>query len=362
MSLSASKPYDIVGLPHRNLLHLKGSSDPPPHTAFEGHLHHTSEESVSIRMFPELFRDGKQRAIASGALTSTPAELEPLVEHAKSMARQARREPFDPETDPADQLRLAEFERTLAGRLEVELATRNLAISLQEAEEWRSNHCLQCSRPSLRWYVLGGALAIALTIAVALHDLVFMFPDEVTAWVCSFLIGIICGGVVTAFLVTNDNESPAGSKPSHKGLIAGIIFGVALFALRMAATQTVGGLIFAGGMTLLEIAIVIGLHHVAKHHWSHWQKFRDEEKELKKAQSHCEVLQANLTDHQQQLQQHEVKIQDHIRYVSERQMRHQHADKLEELAIAAVRDGYAAGVAENVGRRRNVKIKKGGEQ
>lgn len=316
-------------------------------------------EPVDLGFYNGLYEFGKQRAIESGALEKKPEDEESLVRHAQAMAQEAKRELSD-SSDVADRLREKEFEKQLADRQETEVVEKHASAALQTAEEEVAEKKPgPPPNPPPRAFRIAAMIFIALTLAVTLHDQVFVFGDEVTAWFCSALVGVLCGWFVTALILYSSGTEASAALIRRAGLIAGIGVGIGLFALRVAAAQSFGSILFALGMTILEIGAVIGLHSVAEQYRAALQGFQERELAATKAEAARDVIKLSLAECREKLAQLETKIQQHIQYLSERCLRHQHVAELEALAVSGVRDGYAAGIALNVGKTRRANTKKG---
>ena len=217
---------------------------PQPRTLFE---------PVDLGLYNGLYEFGQQRALESGALTITAENERPLIQHAQAMALESRRESFDA-SDAADQLRAEEFSKRLADRAETEIAEKHTAAALQAAnEEVAEKKVGNPPSPPPRAFLITAMIFIALTLAVTLHDQVFIFGDEITAWVCSAFIGLLCGWFVTSLVMYSNGTEATASTLRRVGLIGGIAIGIGLFALRVAESRSVGSTIFALGMTILEI-------------------------------------------------------------------------------------------------------------
>ena len=154
----------------------------------------SGNEAVDLPHYKDLEVDGLDRARVSGATSITPEEVETLSVPVRAMARATRCDLFDPVNNLADQLRQEEFEKLLEDRTEIELAIDNIADLLLKAEETLAEHKIGAPplAPSLGFRLAAMAF-IALTLAVTLHDCVFIWGDEITAWLCSFILGFVCG-------------------------------------------------------------------------------------------------------------------------------------------------------------------------
>lgn len=318
-------------------------------------------EAVSLALYHDLFAAGEQRAVESGAFKIVPEDEASLIEHARASAQDAKRDLFDPAADLADRLRADEFEKLLADRKEMEIIEKHSVAALYAAEEELADK--QVGQPPTsppKALQIAAMAVIALSVAVTLHDQVFQFSDDVTAWGCSFLAGLLTGWFVSALLLYNSGTEHSAAMVRRFGLIAGVAIGLGLFALRIAQTHTSSSIVFAAGMTLLELGAVIGLDSVAQRYRDALREFRTGALVLSKAEATRDAVQKKLMDCQQKLHHLEAGIQEHISYVNERRLRHKHVAELEALAIQGARDGYAAGVAKNLGMTRTGKGKKGG--
>jgi hypothetical protein len=138
------------------------------------------------------------------------------------------------------------------------------------------------------------------------------------------------------------------------GVGAGVILGLGLGAIRIAAAEGAGEVLFALGLTVVEIAAVLLLESLA-------QGLREKEAEWEvkhaaenQAIAQVDAARADLTRWHERVKELGGAIASAIAFVEDRHNRNIHIAELEAVAIKAVLDGYNAGIAENLGRIRGV--------
>ena len=134
------------------------------------------------------------------------------------------------------------------------------------------------------------------------------------------------------------------------GLSAGILVSLSLGAIRIGAARKVGDIVFAIGMTILELGIVLALEAVATRRRAAMSEWSVRNSAAEKASTALEAATKKLERWKERLKILNEAILGHIDYVEERAIRNLHIDELEATAHKAARDGYLAGIADNRGR------------
>ena len=133
------------------------------------------------------------------------------------------------------------------------------------------------------------------------------------------------------------------------GTAAGVVLGIGLGALRLSSAEGTGEVIFAVGLTVIEIAEVLLLEWLAtsirhkENTWEQTKTIEDQAINLRDAE------QATLVRWQRKHQELDKSIASKISYVEDRNNRSMPLPELEAVAVKAAIDGYNAGVAYNVG-------------
>ena len=130
--------------------------------------------------------------------------------------------------------------------------------------------------------------------------------------------------------------------------------GLGLGAVRLSSAEGVGEVLFALGLTIVEIAAVVLLEWLAsglRNSEAEWSVRQAAEGEAIAAR---DSARAELTRWETRLRELNDAIQSKIAFVEDRHNRNVHIQELEAVGIKAVLDGYNAGISENVGRIRGV--------
>ena len=151
--------------------------------------------------------------------------------------------------------------------------------------------------------------------------------------------------------------TPSGAVCGHLtvGVAAGVILGVGLCAVRLSAANGAAERMFAVGLTIVEIAAVLLLEWLAsglRAREGEWLVRHDAEAV---AVAERDAAQADLTRWQDRVKHLNESIAAKIALVEIRHNSNIQLPELEAVAIKAVKDGYNAGIAENIGRIRGVR-------
>jgi hypothetical protein len=310
------------------------------------------QSDALLQMQSGLFELGCNRSRLSGTVARIPEDISSLEDHARSIARDTYREQFDPEKNAHDRMHHAEYERFLELREEIEKGVAHAQANLYEAERAVAHTPKAGAKPAVNgWLTAAFIVAITVTVAPTLHDfLFFSMSDDLLAWFSSS----ICAGFVASML-TVAILSGRGTKWTWVGVVAGIALGLGLGALRMSAAQGGAEVLFAVGLTIVEISAVLLLEWLAsglrsrEHEWEILRRAEDQALASRDAEL------ADLQRRQTHLKEVNEAIERKIAYVEDRSHRCVHLPELEAVAIKAVLDGYNAGIAENLGRLRGAR-------
>jgi hypothetical protein len=226
------------------------------------------------------------------------------------------------------------------------------SANVHDAEKALATTAKAGSKPEVSVW-LGAAFIVAITVTVAptLHDLLFYtIPDQMLSWFGSS----ICAAFIAAML-TWAILSGRRTKWAWAGVAAGIVLGLGLGALRLSSAQGPSEVLFAFGLTIIEVSAVLLLEWLA----SGLRNREDEWRVIKLAEDKALASRdAELTDlerRQERLQEVSDAIAQKIAHVEDRTHRNVHLPELEAVAIKTVDDGYNAGINENLGRLRGAK-------
>ena len=307
--------------------------------------------SITLMMQKDLFNHGYERAMASGALTAHTADEQAIEEHARAMAREAHREAFDPSKHAHDEMLEGEHKKNLNDRGDVEQAAKFAEADVAEREE-EVARAYPGSRPPKppRALVVAAVVGTMITVAPTLHDTVFLMDDDSVSWALSLACGLFLGLLIALMILGDSDSGGHRTITNWMGLGAGVLVSLALGALRIGAAKTVGDIVFAAGMTVLELGIVLALEGVASRRRAVMGEWLVRNAAAEKATAALDAAKTKLARWKEKLSALNEKIHGHIAYVEERTIRNLHIDELEATALKAARDGYLAGIADNRGR------------
>jgi hypothetical protein len=310
-----------------------------------------SERGSIFEMQTGLFQLGRNRAIQSGTTEPDQTDIQSLKDHAQAMAKDTYRDRFDPSANRHDAMHQAEYERTMIQRKEAEKGEQHAAANLRDAETKLAQTPKAGNKPAASLIlVVAFIVAIMLTIAPTLHDSLFhTLGDDLLAWFFSAICAAFVGAMLTLAILSGRRTTW-----TWVGVGAGIIFGLGLGALRLAAAEGAGEVLFALGLTVVEIAAVLLLEWLAsglRASEAAWQLLHVAENQEIAGR---DVALANFARWQMRIKELSDAIARKIAFVEDRHNRNIHIGELEAVAIKAVLDGYNAGIAENLGRIRGV--------
>jgi len=310
-----------------------------------------SERGSIFEMQTGLFQLGRNRALQSGTTEPNQDDIQSLKDHSQAMAKDTYRDRFDPSANRHDAMHQAEYDRTIDQRKESEKGEQHAAANLRDADTNLARTPKAGNKPAASpFLVVAFVVAIMLTIAPTLHDALFnTLGDDLLAWFFSALCAAFVGAMLTLAILSGRRTAW-----TWVGVAAGIIFGLGLGALRLAAAEGAGEVLFALGLTVVEIAAVLLLEWLAsglRASEAAWLVLRAAESQ---AIAGRDAAHADLTRRQIRINELSDAITRKIAFVEDRHNRNIHIGELEAVAIKAVLDGYNAGIAENLGRIRGV--------
>lgn len=325
----------------------RGRQLPPP---LEDVITRTPNGSI-FEMQTGLFHLGRNRALQSGTTEVKPDDKSALEDHARAMARDTYRDRYDPTKNAHDAMHKTEYEKNLAQREEAEKAEQHSTANLRDAEADLARAPKADAKPVAHPLLVAAFIvAITLTVAPTLHDTVFQtIADDMLAWFAAWLSAAFAGGMLTLAILSGRRTTW-----TWIGVAAGAILGVGLGAVRLSGAEGSDEVMFAVGLTIVEVAAVLLLEWLAsglRTTEAEWFLRHAAESEAIAAR---DAAQADLTRWQTRLKELNAAITSKIALVEERHNRNIHITELEDVAIKAVLDGYNAGIAENIGRVRGV--------
>jgi hypothetical protein len=322
--------------------------DTSPHP-LDNVLAPATEGDALLQIRTGLFELGCNRARLSGASEPVADDVCSLEEHARSIARDTYREQFDPEKNAHDRMHKVEYERLLQQRDEIEKGVAHAQANVHDSEMALAKTPKAGTKPEAKG-LLPAAFIVAITVTVAptLHDFLFFgIPDDLLAWFGSS----ICAAFV-ALMLTLAILSGRRTTWTWVGVVAGIVLGLGLGALRLSSAQGEAEVLFAIGLTIVEVSAVLLLEWLASGLRTREDEWRVMNLAEDKAVACRDAELANLERRQKRLQEANDAISRKIAYVEDRTHRNVHLPELEAVAIKAVLNGYNGGIAENIGRLR----------
>jgi len=310
-----------------------------------------SDRGTVLEMQTGLFALGYNRAKGSGTAEPIADDLLTLEDHARAMARHTYRDAFDPALHPQDAMHKREYDRDMAARVEAENGEAHAVANLRDAETKLAKTPRAGAKPMAnRWLLAGFVSTIAITCAPTIHDVLFHnLGDDGLAWFFSLL----CAGLL-AIMVTLAIISGRRTSLTWIGVAAGIALGIGLGALRLSSADGAAEVLLAVGFTIVEVAAVLLLEWLAsglRNSEHRWEQFKVVEDEAVNAHA---AAQTDLSRWEARVKDLDAKVNRRIAMVEDRHNRNIHLPELEAVAVKAVRDGYSAGIAENLGRLRAV--------
>jgi hypothetical protein len=305
-----------------------------------------------LEMQTGLFSLGRNRALQSGTAEPRQEDILALTDHARAMAKQTYRDKYDPARNAHDAMHETEYRRDLAQREEAEKAEQHAAANLREADVELARTPKAGPKPAIHpGVVLAFIAAITLSVAPTLHDTLFhTLPDDLLVWFASLVSAGFVGAMLTLAILGGRR-----SKWTWVGVAAGAILGIGLGAVRLSQAEDAGEVLFALGLTVVEISSVLLLEWLASGFRTSEEDWAPKHAAETEAIAARDAAQSDLTRWQERLKELNNAIVSKIAFVEDRHNRNIHIAELEKVAIKAVLDGYNAGIAENVGRIRGVR-------
>lgn len=300
-----------------------------------------------LTIYTGLFSLGRNRALQSGTTEPLPEDIAALQNHARAVAQQTYRDRYDPSKFAHDRMTEGEYQKCIADREAGECAEGEAAANARDAEERLARTPKAGDKPVLRMFlVIFAVLALSLTLAPTFHDFVFRsvsVDDDLLAHFFSFLSAACVGGLITWAILS-------GRRTFWRwmGLIAGVVMGLGLGIVRLSAIETATEALFAIGLTVVEISVVLLLEWYAlglRAAEDEWKTRRDIELVA------IATAEAARSEHSRRIERLQ-KLNDAIAgMISQVEDRHHRNDvaRLENSCVRAVIDGYHAGISENRG-------------
>src|SRR6266404_3745278 len=305
-----------------------------------------------MEMHTGLYNLARDRALKSGTVESRPEDVEALTEHARGMARQTYRDKYDPSQNIHDEMHDVEYRRDCARRTEAEQAEGHTAANLRDAERKLAATPKAGPKPHVHPILTAAFIAaITITVAPTLHDSVFLtIGDDLLVWFAAIVSSVLVGVMLTLAILNGRR-----TKWTWVGVAAGVILGIGLGAVRLSAVNGTNDGLIAVGLTIVEIAAVLLLEYVASGLRTREEEWLQRQAVETVAAAERDAAHADVTRWQVRVKDLNESIAAKIALVEIRHNSNIQLPELEAVAIKAVKDGYNAGIAENIGRIRGVR-------
>lgn len=274
-----------------------------------------------------------------------------LKDHARAMAEDAYRENFNPNESMRDKYLEEEFEKWREEIIEARQALINEKSKLKEMERAASK--AKAKLPAIPEFPIAIVVVaiplITLTVAFTLYDSFIGSLGFILALTFSLLAGLSWGAFISYLILHNYNsDEKERGWANWFGLIAGIGMAIALGFIRFSQSSS-DFLWLVTGLTLLEIFIVLGLEFFAQHYRQSLLEHFHKAVAAGEAQSDAEATKAEIDRREQRVSELQNKIDEHLRYLDERELRAKYKEQFIASAEKAVVEGYRGGCAKNRG-------------
>jgi len=303
-----------------------------------------------VRFQKDLFEFGRRRALEGMDYREDSRQIKSLLEHAEAMAREQSAEIFNPKESLHDKILEEDYERAKEEQEEIKKK-----IPLAEEEYRKRADALSelgepPKPPSIPWWTFVFAVPfIALTVSPSIHDFFFA---EIENWQLGWflsLTGGIAAGLFIGWCLVGTHKNTA-SLSRYVGLIAGLLFSLALLLIRIVSGGSFDALMFAIGLALLEVSVVVFLDWEGQGLRRKYRIYKETVVEFDRRQKLLSASAEEIEKLKEKEKEIEKEVKDYINHLYERESRAKQVDKLIESARKAIIDGYRAGLAENEGR------------
>lgn len=317
-----------------------------------------SDGGPLMRFQSDVVEHGKNRAVESAALEPRNEDIAALEEHARAMAREAFRTKYDPDHNAGDQLHQDRFEAAKNRRRVVAEMVELAEVELHARESERARVPLPGAAPALPiLLVFAAVVLLGLTVAPTMRDFLFdSLEDDVLAWMASLGTGLGFGLVLAWVILVGAPPEVGGQTPQprrvNRGVLGGLVVALALGVWRLSGAQTTGDITMAVALTGIEFGVVLLLDFFAADYRRQRREWSASVDLHTTVAASVVAAEENLRRRTEELAKLDDKIERHIEYVEDRTLRNLGVDELCAVAVAAARDGYNEGIAQNRGRTR----------
>lgn len=312
-----------------------------------------------LRIQTDLFDLGQSRALASNDTVYRQDVADSLSGHAEAMAKEQTAALYDVLNSRHD----AELEeQVVTNKKHLAETEEKISAATDKVNMCRDGLANRGQKPvkiqEPVFLILFFSLTIAASLFATFLDYVFgNVTDRNTAVAASFGASIVLGLALSWALAGGFKSSHGG--PHLVGLIGGIGIGFAFLFVRLYAVEEPGSMFLSVGYTVLELGSVLILEHHGRGLAKQYAAFLiadDDYHQAAKRFASAETERDGLLADRSRL---EAKVEAFVQHVREREHLARQLDNLVNSARKAVLDGYRAGLAENEGRVRGRKNRKG---
>jgi len=303
-------------------------------------------DGTPITFYVGQFEGGYTQAVASGKNERDPKTEQQGAAFAENSARALGAAAFDPENNAADRHIREHREREVAKLALIEEQIQHAAVARRDAERALADEGDPPERPETPYLVgLLGALGIAVTITLTLHDLVFVrvFDVPEQAITASAVCGLLISGL-SVYGLLGSARHPL-SLPAH-GFYVGLcaLFGVSLLALRLGAGSTERDKWIGVGFAGLELVAVLIVELYTYGLRQRWQAYESSAASYAKAAAAASAAAAYEAD---RLQARSA-LQEEIDLIESKIAKRESLVRSTPLVVAAARDSWILGYLHGI--------------
>lgn len=300
----------------------------------------------------QLYDKGFELAKRSGARQAEEASLSSLTDLADRASGRFAAAPYEPGTNIADEYAENRYQGGLGDEADLKQQVAYAHAHWRERAMELAALGDGPERPTFPLFLaMTAVLAIGLTIAPTLHDLLFvaLLGRGAPALGGALLAGALIAAVLV-WGILGRSDGPAGSRLERLAWTGlGVLFGVALYLMRASLSHGNEEQLLSLGLAVLEAVFIVLVERVAAARARHLAAVQEDLQAKAAAERQLAAAKGLLEDRKQALAECQSKLDHHQERVREREHLTRAAPKFQEAARAAARAGYEAGLASNRG-------------
>ncbi len=299
------------------------------------------------------YEDGYKLAVKSNDFRINSESEEKLRQKWQKVAKESDQGVFDTEANLHDKHYHEEFERLQNIRQDAEDASHNAEINLRQKEETLA----QTPKPAeesdvMLWIIFAVAVAVfSIGFAPTFHDVFFAElaqADPLLGWLTSIGVSIPIGAILALLILVEFGRKIASF--NWLGLTAGILVALGFLLIRLSVSDD-GLDSLSVGLTLYEIALVLGLEACAYFRRKEKKEAQEQAEIYEKAEKDLEVAVKQKERSKEDYEKSDKAIKTHIEYIEQRNCGTLFNTAIEEALVSAAISGYRAGVRDNHGKK-----------